>query len=181
MQRARFDWLTDELWATDTGPHLPFLYLCVLGLQARVVVEIGVREGCTTRALLEGVALTGGRLYSCDVADCRGARHVPEHLHRHWEFTQQASHHFLAEWARPIELALIDGDHCEEAVRGDWRGIAPWVRPGGLVCFHDSLGPCHELGATVQGVVEQDVRPHPDWEMVNLPWSYGLAVCRRVR
>ena len=38
---------------------------------------------------------------------------------------------------RELDLAFIDGDHSEEAVRADFGRISPFVRPGGIIAFHD--------------------------------------------
>lgn len=44
-------------------------------------------------------------------------------------------------WTRPIGLLWIDGDHSEEGVRRDFEAWARYLRPGGLVAFHDALDP----------------------------------------
>jgi hypothetical protein len=35
-------------------------------------------------------------------------------------------------------LILIDGDHAETAVEGDWHDWSHFVRPGGITIFHDA-------------------------------------------
>ncbi len=37
-----------------------------------------------------------------------------------------------------LDLAFIDGDHVEQAVREDFILMAPWVKPGGFIAFHDA-------------------------------------------
>lgn len=39
------------------------------------------------------------------------------------------------------DLLLIDGDHTREGVQADWVNFRPFVRPGGLVVFHDTWKP----------------------------------------
>jgi predicted O-methyltransferase YrrM len=41
-------------------------------------------------------------------------------------------------WSRPIDLLFIDGDHSYEGVKNDWNLFHPFVRPGGVVLFHDT-------------------------------------------
>jgi predicted O-methyltransferase YrrM len=36
-----------------------------------------------------------------------------------------------------VDLLFIDGDHSYEGVRADFENYAPFVRPGGLIAFHD--------------------------------------------
>jgi len=53
---------------SDIVEHLEYLYLTVVDSHAQVVVELGVRSGNSTAALLAAVERTGGHLYSVDVA-----------------------------------------------------------------------------------------------------------------
>lgn len=41
--------------------------------------------------------------------------------------------------ARPADLAFIDGGHLFHEVKADWENFRSIVRPGGFVCFHDSV------------------------------------------
>jgi len=44
-------------------------------------------------------------------------------------------------WTLPIGLLWIDGDHSEEGVRRDFGAFEPFLRPGGVVAFHDARDP----------------------------------------
>jgi predicted O-methyltransferase YrrM len=50
------------------------------------------------------------------------------------KFSQDAAR----EWRDSIDLILIDGDHAEAAVERDWNDWNGFVRPGGVVIFHDA-------------------------------------------
>jgi predicted O-methyltransferase YrrM len=52
---------------SDIVEHLEYLYNTVVDSDAQVVVELGVRTGNSTAALLAAVESTGGHLYSVDV------------------------------------------------------------------------------------------------------------------
>jgi predicted O-methyltransferase YrrM len=39
----------------------------------------------------------------------------------------------------PLDFVFIDGDHSENAVRNDFNLVAPHVRVGGLIVFHDLI------------------------------------------
>jgi predicted O-methyltransferase YrrM len=41
-------------------------------------------------------------------------------------------------WKDPIDLLFIDGDHSYEGVKRDWDLFAPYVKPFGIVVFHDT-------------------------------------------
>ncbi|HXA13920.1 MAG TPA: class I SAM-dependent methyltransferase [Opitutaceae bacterium] len=49
-----------------------------------------------------------------------------------------------------VDLLFIDGDHSYEGVKADFQLYCPWVRPGGLVVFHDIV-PAAETGAPTAG------------------------------
>lgn len=53
---------------SDIVEHLPFLHDLVVEENAQTVVELGVRSGNSTAALLAAVEKTGGTLWSVDVA-----------------------------------------------------------------------------------------------------------------
>lgn len=40
-------------------------------------------------------------------------------------------------WDKPIDLLFIDGSHVYEDVKQDFELFYPWVKPGGMVVFHD--------------------------------------------
>jgi cephalosporin hydroxylase len=47
-----------------------------------------------------------------------------------------------------VDVAFLDGDHSEAGVRRDFELWAPFVKPGGVVAFHDTIpnGNRHEPG-----------------------------------
>jgi len=116
--------------------------------QAHSVVEIGVAEGASA-AGLRGAMPAEGTLYLID----------PFHLSRvpALNFLRRAarqavrtagpgrnvwieafSHEAVRDWRIAIDLLLIDGDHREEAVEQDWKDWSVYVKPDGVVAFHDA-------------------------------------------
>lgn len=112
------------------------------------LVEIGVAEGVSAMALREAMSVEG-TLYLID----------PFHLSRlpALNFMKRTAHRAVAScprgkvvwiekfsqdvspaWKESIDLLLIDGDHSEPGVRRDWNEWSPFVRPGGVVVFHDA-------------------------------------------
>jgi len=73
----------------------------------------------------------------------------------------------------PLDMVLIDGDHSEESVREDLAIVAPWIKLGGYVAFHD-------LRSLFPGVhiVLGEALASRDWQLVGLTDS--LAVVRRM-
>jgi predicted O-methyltransferase YrrM len=114
----------------------------------RALVEIGVAEGVSAMALRE-VMSPEGTLYLID----------PFHLSRlpALNFMKRTAHRAVGScargkvvwiekfsqdvsggWKEPIDLLVIDGDHSEDGVQRDWNDWSPFVRPGGVVVFHDA-------------------------------------------
>lgn len=112
------------------------------------VVEIGVAEGVSALALREAMD-PDGTLYLIDPFHLstvpalnftkRTARrmvHICRRARVLWieKFSMEA----VKTWNVPIDLLLIDGDHQEAAVEQDWTEWSGFVRPGGIVIFHDA-------------------------------------------
>jgi predicted O-methyltransferase YrrM len=73
-----------------------------------------------------------------------------------------------------LDFVFIDADHSETAVRADFRLIAPWVKAGGLIAFHD----LHPVFPGVHVVVGEALATG-DWQLLRLADSLGTI--RRVR
>lgn len=41
-------------------------------------------------------------------------------------------------WNTEIDLLFVDGDHSYSGVASDFEHFSPWVKIGGMVCFHDT-------------------------------------------
>jgi predicted O-methyltransferase YrrM len=68
----------------------------------------------------------------------------------------------------PLDLVFIDGDHSEAGVRTDFRLIAPWVKPGGLIAFHDLIPDFPGVN-----IVVGEALASGDWQLARLVGSLG--------
>jgi predicted O-methyltransferase YrrM len=114
----------------------------------RTLVEIGVAEGVSALALREAMS-PEATLHLID----------PFHLSRSrsLNFTRRAAHKIVAscprgtvmwletfsydvakDWKELVDLLVIDGDHSESGVQRDWNDWSRFVKPGGVVIFHDA-------------------------------------------
>lgn len=112
------------------------------------LLEIGVAEGVSALALREAMS-PDATLYLID----------PFHLSRlsTLNFTKRAAHKIVSTcrrgkvtwveefsndvakgWKEPLDLLVIDGDHTENGVQDDWNNWNRFVKPGGVVIFHDA-------------------------------------------
>jgi len=121
---------------------------------ARRVVEIGVYEGSSAVALCDALD-PGAELHLIDPFG-----HHPDALRPGWGATEWATRRVVAraargggphirwhvalsaevarDWAAPVDLVFIDGDHSEQGCELDWRCWSAFVAPGGHVVFHDA-------------------------------------------
>jgi len=103
------------------------------------IVEIGTALGGTARLFDSATAGRGIRIYTVDVAPFRQAF---ENLSRSGvEIVVKSSDEFALIWREesrpPIDLLYIDGSHHFSDVCRDFLQWGKFLRPGGVVAFHD--------------------------------------------
>jgi cephalosporin hydroxylase len=141
------------------------LYRIALELEAKVIVEIGSKDGCSSMTFAEAVKQTGGHLY-CVEPSVTGK--WIDNMQR-LDLAQYANViHGASPWVNPlripedqslenlldpfIDLLLIDGDHRTRWTIADYHFWEPYVKTGGVIVFHDWTG-ANGVGAWVQRAV----------------------------
>lgn len=116
---------------SDIHHHLPFLFEHAVGN----VMEIGVRQGASTSALIAGVEQHGGHVWSVDKADWP----LYSTSSPNWTFIRADSikdaEKIKALIPESLELLLIDGDHDYEAVMSDLENYGDRAR---VIALHDA-------------------------------------------
>ncbi len=79
-------------------------------------------------------------------------------------------------WEKPIDLLFIDAGHKFDEVLGDYLSWSPFVKPGGVLAFHDYILDGHPDIVTC---VENVVLPQGEWEFLAL--HNRLWTARRLR
>lgn len=130
-------WLNN--WS-DVQDHLPTLFEAA----RRNVLELGVRAGVSTAALLAGVEAHGGHVYSVDRDDCSPVFAG----HPQWTFIQADSldeYTISQSLAWPsvdlyngIDCLFIDTEHTETRTLAELQLWGPRVRKGGVILLHDT-------------------------------------------
>lgn len=117
---------------SDIQHHLPLLYSLARGN----VLELGTRTGVSTSALLAGVGVRGGHVWSVDI-DPNCAR-VAEG-HPQWSFIESDSRdeELPRQVPTPIDLLFIDTEHRVDVTSAELALWAPYMAPGGAILLHD--------------------------------------------
>jgi predicted O-methyltransferase YrrM len=122
---------------SDIQGHLPTLHGEVASRPGARVLELGVRWGTSTSALLAGAEESGGHVWSVDIA----APSVPDWWAGTglWTLTVGDDLDPAVAAAQPAELDVlfIDSSHTFDQTAGELRLYVPRVRPGGVVLMHD--------------------------------------------
>ncbi len=158
---------------TDIHQHLIRLYDLVVELNAKRVLELGVRGGESTVALLEGVHRTEGTLYSVDVAPCVEARDLIEsyRLGSRWTFYQANDLEFGKGQIGEMDLIFIDTSHEYQHTVDEIKLYAPLLRKGGAFAFHDT-----ESFPDVMRAIQDTIL---DWPIELWTNNNGLGIARK--
>jgi predicted O-methyltransferase YrrM len=159
--------LREPSGVTDVHDHLPLLREAAHGN----ILEIGVRFGVSTAALLLGVELRGGHVYSVDTEDCSSSFSELQ-----WTFIQANSvtdvEKIKSLIPAELDLLFIDGDHSYEGVLSDLTNFGPCAK---IVILHDAAEHGHP---SVSKAIDHYFTL-PDCRQIQrafFPASHGLAV-----
>lgn len=156
------------VWS-DIQDHLPLLHHSARGN----VLEIGVRGGASTSALLSGVEKHGGHLWSVDINNCRIFDH-PQ-----WTFIQANSikekERILSAIPDDLEVLFVDGDHSYEGCLSDLLAFGPRAK---TIFVHDC-----ECPDTFPGVRQAFDEFASKWGKGStvISGSYGMGVINMCR
>lgn len=187
----------------DSRPHTTLLYYLAKWVNwpdprarapvtAPMFLEIGVRHGVTTLALLQAAKETGGVLVSVEIdpvwADAARKEVQRAGLEPWWICEVASSDDFFARWEGQFDLAWIDGDHGLDQSTKDIQNAARHLRQNGMLVAHDYYSlpwpcdppACPPFPSFVSEPIEA-LRKTGDWEICVMPFSFGAAVCRKIR
>ena len=130
----RYDyWLKEE---TDIKDHLPRLFEAASGN----VLELGVRSGVSTAALLAGIEARGGHLWS---VDRDGGCEAAFNGHPNWTFIQadslDSARIKAAGVKEPLDVLFIDTNHELHHTLLELNTWGPLVKVGGQILLHDAI------------------------------------------
>jgi predicted O-methyltransferase YrrM len=160
--------------------HVKFIAELAQLLHPDVYVELGIYQG----ELLNEIAAHVGRAIGIDVdpACARYVRKAPN-----VRFVCGTTDSFADELRKLgllIDMLFIDANHSRESVLRDFTNYFPFIRPHGLILIHDTHpGDAHLVepgwcGDAYRAVEELQLHAG-DYEMMTIPQSPGLTLCRK--
>lgn len=192
---------------SDISDHLLTLYAEALEVKPRVIVELGTREGESTRALLRVAEHCLGTLVSVDTSDCS---HIVSS--DRWRFVRSDDIEFernWSDWARSrglpeeIDFLFVDTSHLYDHTRAEIQVWFPHLSSTAKAAFHDtnlntvfrrrdgSLGPGWNNQRGVIRAIEEYLGVRVDerrafsgivrnWLIRHDPACSGLTILRRL-
>lgn len=122
---------------SDIQDHLEYLHDAVMSYEKPVVIELGVRSGNSTAALLRACEETGGHLWSVDI----NPPNVPsEFFAGPWDVALGDSvNPVVLDWLpQECDVLFVDTSHTVEQTLAELSAYMPRVKQGGIALFHDT-------------------------------------------
>jgi len=151
-------------------------------ISPKVYLEIGVNQAQTFNVIPADLAIGVDPNKKCG-----------EYITRKgYEFYCMTSDYFFdtkraRELVGKIDLAFIDGLHEANQVKIDFWHVLEWLSPSGWIIFHDTWPPASKyIGPNYCGdvykvttMLRDFIRQNDGYELLTLPWAYGLTVIRK--
>jgi predicted O-methyltransferase YrrM len=169
---------------SDMQHHLVRLYSLTVKLpKEKVVVELGVRWGDSTTALLAAVNDSGGHLYSVDLLPPSGGAAVYLDTEPNWTFILGDDMEVVKNWNKPIDHLFIDTTHRFEHTLSELREWGKWVKVEGIITLHDLYAYVdNEVPTEVIPAIEKFMEENPQkYIFTAFPNSYGLGLLKRMK
>ena len=173
----------------DSDRHLITIYAMALASKGKNFIELGVREGHTTKPLYEAAKANNGHLWSVDLND--PSEYKPNN--GNYTFVKSDSIKFLEEWPREkkIDVAFVDDWHSYQHVKKQLELLDKLVGPSSIILLHDLMygntEPFYHSDLTLTDGQWAEGGPYRAvaelntqfWEWSTLPWNNGLTILRK--
>ena len=157
-----------------TAPHLLVWYSLIIGVNAKMIVDLGI--GNSTRTARAAARVTGGTVYSCDHNRVNFSAY-DGYTQDEWHFTCAPAQEFLPLVPDPIDVAFHDASHDHDDVRDDLLALFPKMRLFGLICVHDTQHPRYTLLEAVSEAIDAAAGTQR-FSCTTLPYGAGLSILR---
>lgn len=173
----------------DSDKHLLTLSSLILQLNAKNILELGVRRGTTTLPLLYGASLTKGKVTSVDINDTEFI--CPNEYEHLWSFHKSDAIKFLENNKIIWDLVYIDDWHSYEHVKKEIELLDSKITPSTVIVLHDLMYANYQPkyhtdlavkegqwanGGPYRAVCELNTN---FWEFSTIPACNGLTILRK--
>jgi len=174
----------------DSDKHLMTLFSIALSMNAKRILELGVRNGKTTLPLLVAAKYNSGFVTSVDINDTDFI--APKDLRKYHEFKKIDSIEYLNKYnEEPFDLIYIDDWHSYKHVKKELEIIDRLVSPKTVILLHDLMYGNYQPhyhcdltlktgqwaeGGPYRAVAELDSQ---FWEFSTIPVNNGLTILRK--
>lgn len=176
----------------DSDKHLLTFFGIALNINARRILELGVRNGNSTSPWILAAMEIDGYVDSVDIEATQWQ--CPELFQHLWTFTQSDAIEFLEKCVaenRQYDLIYIDDWHAYAHVKRELELIEHMITPSGVILIHDTMysntQPDYHMeinttdaqwleGGPYRAVAELD----PEiWEWATIPANHGMTLLRK--
>jgi predicted O-methyltransferase YrrM len=175
----------------DSDQHVLTLYSIAIGSKAKRILELGVRNGDSTRPLLLAASKTGGTVTSVDLQPTSYS--PPTELQPYWRFVQQDAISFLEQdpGTEPYDLVFLDDWHAYAHVKKELEQLDRLISPKTVILVHDLMYgntcPHYHCDLTLSSGQWAEGGPYravaelnPQfWEFATFPYNNGLTLLRK--
>ena len=174
----------------DSDKHLMTLFSIALSINAKNILELGVRDGKTTLPLLIAAKYNFGKVTSVDINDTSFI--PPEEFKNIFTFKKMDAIEYLNQkHPLPFDLIYIDDWHAYSHVKEELKIIDSLISPKSIILLHDLMygnhAPHYHTDLTLKSGQWADGGPYravaeldPQfWEFSTIPVNNGLTILRK--
>lgn len=161
----------------DTSDCVPLLHAVALLKKPSHILELGVREGVSTIALLVACRKLSSSLISLDIDPClkAHAKITDLHLRDYWIFIQADDRELLHLWNYgKVGMIFLDTDHDLTHSAQELEICDKVLKKGGVILIHDTFAPTYaDINKAITLFVEKRKKTY---ERQELGTRYGLTM-----
>lgn len=153
--------------------HLNILYITAVALDAKTIVELGTGTGGSGEAFAKAVEITGGRVYSVDIAECLETKNRL----KEYKITFIGADSLECErtWDKgDIDILLCDSDHSFKRVYDELTVWSKWHPK--IIFIHDTLYPDGRIAPPYNAALEFSKKVGKKFLNFNFPHGLGVIL-----
>jgi predicted O-methyltransferase YrrM len=161
---------------SDSAADLPLLWAIASVVEPETIVELGTRQGISTRTLIHAARQWSGRVVSVDPENDKA-----ELTDLPCEFIPMRGEELFCTWSEPTRFLFIDTDPHSYRQTRNWLDswVKAWLADGGVAVFHDVVAARPEI-QVAQAVRDWLREQPPIWRWQEFAGTSGLGLLWRL-